>query len=101
LCSTGGTVGDSEGHLGQDGGLEDPLRFDQGDSGALEVEAAFEDRARDRCLAEAAALLGQEVEGAQADRRVAVVRHGGRAPSSPGVLHPSADIDASVLVPVL
>ena len=35
--------------------------------------------------AEATPLLGQEVEGAQADCRVAVVRHGGRAPSSPGV----------------
>ena len=55
---------DGEGDLGQDGGLEDSLRADQGDPGALEVEAAFEDGAGDGGLAEAAALLGEEGEGA-------------------------------------
>ncbi len=85
---------DREGQLGQDGGLEDPLRSDQGNSGALELEATFEDRARDGGFAEAAPMLGQEVERAQADSGVVVVRHGGgegveamsaAAPSSPGV----------------
>ena len=77
--------GDGEGQLGQDGWLEDPLRSDQGDSDALEVEATFEDGARNGGFTEAAPLLGEEIEGAQADRRVAVVSHGGHEPSSSGV----------------
>ncbi len=56
--------GDGEGQLGQDGWLEDPLRTDQGDSDALEVEATFEDGTRDGGFAEAPALVGQELEGA-------------------------------------
>jgi hypothetical protein len=55
---------DSEGQLGQDRGLEDPLRTDQGDTRTFEVATSLEDRARKGGLAEAAALLGEEVEGA-------------------------------------
>jgi hypothetical protein len=51
-------------------------------SRALEVEAAFEDGARDGGFAEAAALAGEEVEGAQADRCVAVVCHRWSGPAS-------------------
>ena len=76
---------DGEGDLRKDGGLEDSLGADQGDSGALEVEAAFEDGAGEGGFAEAVALFGEESEGAEADGRVAVVRHGGPAHSSPGV----------------
>jgi hypothetical protein len=36
---------DGEGDIGEDGGLEDALRTDQRDAGAVEVEAAFEDGA--------------------------------------------------------
>jgi len=72
-CSGGG-----KGQLGQDGWFEDSLRSDQGDSDALEVEAALEDGAREGGVAEASSLLGEEVEGAQADRGVAVVSHGSR-----------------------
>src|SRR6266850_1580541 len=65
--------GDGEGQLGQDGWLEDPLRADQGDSDALEVETTFEDGTREGGFAEASSLLGEEVEGAQADCGVGVV----------------------------
>src|SRR5213593_4874028 len=47
---------DGEGQLGQDGWLEDPLRSDQRDSDALEVEATFEDGAGDGGFAEALLL---------------------------------------------
>ena len=77
--------GDGEGDLGEDGWLEDALRADQRDSGALEVEAAFEDGAGEGGFAEALALLGEEGEGAKADGRVTIVRHGGPAHSSLGV----------------
>jgi hypothetical protein len=59
---------DGEGDFGDDSGLEDALRADQGDPGALEVEAALEDGAGDRGFAEALALLGEEGEGAKANR---------------------------------
>jgi hypothetical protein len=55
---------DGEGDLGKDGGFEDALRADQGDSGALEVEVALEDGAGDGGFTEALALLGEEGEGA-------------------------------------
>src|SRR2546428_11696222 len=64
-----------EGHLGQDGGLENTRRSDQEDSGALEVESAFEDGTRDGSFAEAAALLGEELERAEPDRGVEVGGH--------------------------
>ncbi len=67
--------GDGEGQLGQDRWLENPLRTDQGDSDAIEVEAAFEDGAGEGGFAEALALFGEEGEGAEADGRVAVVSH--------------------------
>jgi hypothetical protein len=67
---------DGERNLGQDGWLEDALGADQGDAGALEVEAASEDGAGDGGFAEAAALVCEEGEGTKADRGVAVVSHG-------------------------
>ncbi len=69
---------DGEGDLGQDGWFEDPLRSDQRDPDAFELEAPFEDGARDGRFAEASPLLRVEVEGVQADRCVAVVSHGGQ-----------------------
>src|SRR6266550_2719374 len=63
--------GDGEGQLGQDGWFEDPLRTDQGDSGALEVEAAFEDRAREGGFAEAASrssVMVQSIAEAKCER---------------------------------
>jgi hypothetical protein len=79
---------DGERHLGQDGGLEDALRADQGDPGALEVEAAFEDGSRDGGVPEATALLGQEGEGAR--RRTVASRSSdmvtwNRAPAAAGI----------------
>ena len=82
--------GDGEGQLWQDGRLEDPLRTDQGDSDALEVEAPFEDGARDGGFTEASALVGEKGEGAQADRRVAVVSHGDGAQRNRWVISPWA-----------
>ena len=67
--------GDGEGHLGDDGRLEDPLRPDQGHPDVLEVEPALEDRPRDGALAEAATLLGQELERAEPDGGVDVANH--------------------------
>lgn len=55
---------DGQRHFRQDGWLEDPRRPNQGDSGALEVEAAFEDGARNGGFAKASPLFGQEVKGA-------------------------------------
>jgi hypothetical protein len=43
--------------------------------GTLEVETTLEDRTRERRFAKTPALLGEEVEGAQADGRVEVVSH--------------------------
>jgi hypothetical protein len=66
---------DGERNLGEDGRLEDPLRSDQGHPGALEVEPALQDRMRDGALAEAATLLGQELERAEPDGGVEVPDH--------------------------
>jgi len=69
---------DGEGQFGQDGWLEDPLRTDQGDSDAFEVETTFQDGTRDGGFAEASPLLGEEVESAQADHSIDFVSHGGQ-----------------------
>ena len=67
---------DGEGHLGQEGRLENTRRSDQGDPDAFEVEAAFEDGTREGGFAEAAPLVGEEGKGTQSDRGAAVVSHG-------------------------
>jgi len=62
---------DGERQLGQDGWLEDPLRTNQRDSDAFEVEAAFEDGTRNGGFAKALSLLAQE---AKARNRTAASR---------------------------
>ena len=66
---------DGEGKLRKDRGFEDSLRTDQGDPGTFEVEAAFENPAGNGGFAEALALVGEELEGAEAHGDIAVVSH--------------------------
>jgi len=55
------------------------LRADQRDTGPFEVEPAFEDCSRDGGFAEALALLGEELEGAEKYGGIAVVSQGSGA----------------------
>jgi hypothetical protein len=66
---------DAQGQLGQDRRLEDALRADQGDAGAVDREALDQHAAR-KDVAVPPGLLSQEGEGAQADLAVAVQREG-------------------------
>src|SRR5262245_50156374 len=61
--------------LGKDRWFEDPLRADQGDALAVEVEPALEDGMWQGALPETATPLGQELERPEPDGCVNVPDH--------------------------
>src|SRR3989442_10697040 len=65
---------DRKRHFGKYRGLEYALSAYERHSGAVEVEAVIQDRAGKRRVAEVSPQIAEEVERAQADRGVNVVR---------------------------
>ncbi len=68
--------GDADRDLGQDGGLEDALGADQGDSGSIEGEADGEEGAREDAIGSALSLLGEKGKGGQPHPPIEVERAG-------------------------